>query len=69
MKKGKVVFIAERLHQLSRKVTDVRQTLTYVRYYHTVVQRLSHIFRYYPVGIPKSSVRPYTFECMSVYYL
>ena len=30
----------------------------YVWYYSTVVQRFSHTSRYYPVGIPKSSVQP-----------
>jgi hypothetical protein len=30
----------------------------YVQYYYTAVQRLSRTSRYYPEGIPKSSVRP-----------
>jgi hypothetical protein len=51
MKRGRVVFIAKRLHQLSRKAADVRQTLVHIRYYYTVVQRLFRTFKYYPVGI------------------
>ena len=66
---GKGVFIAERLHQLSKKVTDVHQTLAYVRYYYTVIQRLSRTFKYYPAGILKSSEHPCTFERTSMYYL
>jgi hypothetical protein len=56
---GKGVFIVERLHQLSRKVVDVYQTLEYVWYYYTTVQRLYCTFKYYPVGIPaRMAVRP-----------
>jgi hypothetical protein len=53
----KGVFIAERLYQLFRKVADVCQTLAYVRYHYTTIQRVSRTFRYYLAINPKSSIR------------
>jgi hypothetical protein len=45
---GKRVFIRPESSGRPAKVA-------YVRYYYTMVQRLSRTFRYYPRGIPKSS--------------
>jgi hypothetical protein len=37
---------------------NVQFKVAYVWYYYIAVQRMSHTFRYYPGGIPKSSGRP-----------
>jgi hypothetical protein len=42
--------------------------VAYVWYLSTVVQRLSRTSRYYPAGIPKSSVRPVLFGIRPLYY-
>jgi hypothetical protein len=42
--------------------------VAYVWYLSTAVQRLSHTSRYYPEGIPKSSVRLILFGVRQLYY-
>jgi hypothetical protein len=42
--------------------------MAYVRYLFTAVQRLFRTSRYYPEGIPKSSVRPVLFGIRLLYY-
>jgi hypothetical protein len=42
--------------------------VAYVRYLSTAVQRLSRTSRYYPEGIPKSSIRPILFGVRPLYY-
>jgi hypothetical protein len=41
----------------------------YVLYYYIVVQRLSHMSRYYPAVNPKSSVHSVLLGIRSLYYL
>jgi hypothetical protein len=58
---GKGVFIGPESSRRPAKVA-------YVRYLSTAVQRLSRTSRYYPKGIPKSSVRPVLFDVCPQYY-
>jgi hypothetical protein len=51
------LFIGKVCHQLSDRVADVRQPLYTSGDLCTLVQRVSHISRYYPKGTPKSSIR------------
>jgi hypothetical protein len=58
---GEGVFIGPESSERLAKVA-------YVRYLSTAVQRLSRTSRYYPEGIPKSSVRPVLFGVHLLYY-
>jgi hypothetical protein len=52
------LFIEKIRHQLLDRAADVRQPLFTSAGLCTLVQRVSHMSKYYPKGIPKSSICP-----------